>query len=211
MPNLLTGKKILEEVDSPVNGKIRVVRSLGFGTYLQVDNLTQSGGVVYEIWKKTIKKIERQKSEIKNCLILGLGGGSVAKLVREYWPKAKITGVDIDPMIVELGTRHLGLDKKKVKIVIGDASDFVQKTKDKYDLILIDTYLGYDYPSQFESGSFLRQVLDLLNRNGLAVFNRLYFDDKRSAAVKFGKKLEKVFSIVEYFYPQANLMIICKA
>ena len=31
----------------------------------------------------------------------------------------------------------------------------------------------------------------------------------RTEAVKFGNKLEKIFSKVDWFYPQANLMFIC--
>jgi spermidine synthase len=203
------GTKVLKEVNSPVNGKIRVIRSLGFGTYIQVDNLTQSGGVVYVIWKETLKKIANSNFKINDCLILGLGGGSVAKLVRKYWPKAKVIGVDIDPVIVELGKKYL--DLKGIDIVIADAKDFVKKSKNKYDLIVVDTYLGDNYPSEFESSTFLNSVTKLLKVNGLIVFNRLYFDNKRSAAVKFGKKLEGIFSKVNYFYPQANLMLICKA
>ena len=33
--------KILEEVESGINGKIKVVKSLGLGTYIQVEGLTQ--------------------------------------------------------------------------------------------------------------------------------------------------------------------------
>ncbi len=207
--SFFSGVKVIEEINSKINGKIKVVKSLAFGTYLQVDNLTQSGGVVYEIWKETIKEIRKQNSEIKNCLILGLGGGSAATLIQKFWPKAKITGVDIDPKIVDLGKKYLGL--KGVDIAIADAQDFVKKTKDKYDLILVDTYIGYDYPRKFESDAFLNHISTRLNKEGLAVFNRLFFDNKRSEAVKFGNKLERIFPEVEYFYPQANVMLICRA
>lgn len=203
------GVKVIEEINSKINGKIKVVKSLAFGTYLQVDNLTQSGGVVYDIWKETLNKLPNSKLIINDCLILGLGGGSAAKLIRKYWPKAKITGVDIDPVIVELGKKYLGLEG--LSIVIADAKDFVEGTKANYDLIIIDTYLGDSYPRQFESDAFLNHISALLNNKGLAVFNRLFFDNKRSEAVKFGNKLERIFPEVEYFYPQANMMLICKA
>ena len=44
--------EFLEEVESPINGKIAVTRSLAFGTYISVGGLTQSGGVLKNIWKK---------------------------------------------------------------------------------------------------------------------------------------------------------------
>ena len=83
--DLLSGVVTLEEADSPINGKISVVKSLGFGTYLQVGNLTQSGGVVSGIWKKTLLKIKTLINEPQNILILGLGGGSCAKISRKLW------------------------------------------------------------------------------------------------------------------------------
>lgn len=65
---------ILEERKSKYNGDIKVVRSLGFGTYIQVNNLTQSGGMVEAIWKETLKRIHRSPITVHRSLILGLGG-----------------------------------------------------------------------------------------------------------------------------------------
>jgi len=207
------GVKVLEETSSPINGDIKVVRSLGLGTYIQVEGLTQSGGLIVDVWKAALKKLKNSQTKtLKNCLILGLGGGSAATLVTKFWPKVKVTGIDIDPVMVSLGKKYLKLGG--VDIEIADAYDFagsmVKKGK-KYDLILVDTYLGHEYPKKFESEDFLRPVNELLTPGGVAIFNRLYYGDKRPQAVRFGSKLEKTFPRVEYLYPQANLMLICSA
>src|SRR4030043_1515061 len=112
--SLLTGTKILDEVDSPINGKITVLKSVGLGTYLQVGGCTKSGGILVDIWKSAVKKIHERKPAVNSCLILGLGGGTVAKLVMKNWPDAVITGVDFDPVIVELGKKYLGLGGVRV-------------------------------------------------------------------------------------------------
>lgn len=197
----MLGTKILEERKSEFNGNIKVVRSLGFGTYIQVNSLTQSGGMVEEIWRSTLKNLRTK--EIKNCLILGLGGGTAAKLIRKYWPDAEITGVEIDPEMVELGRKYLGLDDTEV--IIQDAYEFMKKNKEKYDLVIVDLYVGDKFPEKFEKEEFLKK----LTQNRLVIFNRLYFGEKRKEAVKFGNKLEKVFPKVNWFYPQANLMFFC--
>ncbi|KKR44389.1 MAG: hypothetical protein UT76_C0005G0015 [Candidatus Woesebacteria bacterium GW2011_GWB1_40_12] len=105
----MLGTKVIEEKKSEFNGNLKVMSTLGMGTYIQSDGLTQSGGIVETIWKQTLRRINHQPSTINHCLILGLGGGTVAKLVRKKWPEAKITGVDIDPIMVELGEKYLGL------------------------------------------------------------------------------------------------------
>lgn len=200
---------ILEEIISPVNGELKVVRSLGLGTYIQAGGLTQSGGVVSSIWSKTFKVVRRKKGEVKNCLILGLGGGTVALLVNKYFPMAKITGVDLDPLMVALGRKYLGLGEIKVNVKIEDALKFIGLVKnDKYDLIIVDTYQGDTYPKKFESEAFLKKVKKILSFNGLVVFNRLYYDRKRPLAMKFLVKLEKTFGKVETFFPEANVMFI---
>ena len=208
--NLLTGTLLKEIVESPINGEITVVKSVAFGTYLSVGNLTQSGGLLHGIWNKTLKKIKNNKIEISNCLILGLGGGSVAKVIRKYWPDVIITGVDIDPKMVELGKKYLGLDDLGVKIVITDAEIFLA-TKSKFDLICIDLYVGDKYPDKFESEKFITLVKKTLSPKGIAVFNRLYYGEKRKEAALFGEKLKKHFYKVDWFFPEANLMLICRS
>ena len=202
-----TVNKVLEEVDSPINGKIRVVRSLGLGTYIQVENLTQSGGLVDGFWRHSLGGIKKKKLEVKNCLILGLGGGSAAMRVKKLWGEAEITGVDVDPLMIELGRKYLGLTG--LEVVISDAGDFIKRGNKKYDLILVDTYVGYEFPKKFEEMGFLTAVKKSLAPAGIAVFNRLYMADKRPQAVEFGEKLEKVFKKVDAVYPEANVMFIC--
>ena len=205
----MLGQKVIEKRVSPINGRITVARSLGLGTYIQVEGLTQSGGIVESIWKSTLKKVHNSYPVIHNSLILGLGGGTAAKIAKSLWPEAEITGVEIDPIMVELGRKYLNLNLDINSIYIGDAERAIKRTKLKYDLILVDVYIGDKFPEKFESPVFLKPIPKLLTSTGIVVFNRLYYGDKRSEAVKFGEKLKKVFPTVEYFYPQANLMFLC--
>jgi len=203
------GTKILEERKSEYNGKLSVSKTLGFGTYIQSDGLTQSGGIVETIWRSTLRSVKHRSSIINHCLVLGLGGGTVAKLIKKNWPEAKITGVDIDPEMVELGKKYLGLDGTNIEIKIGDALKELERVKSKFDLIIVDLYNGDRFPEKFETENYMRLVELHLAKGGLAVFNRLYYGDKRPEAVKFGNGLKKVFDKVDWFYPEANLMLIC--
>jgi len=206
----LFSPKVLEETSSPINGKITVLKSFGFGTYIQVGDLTQSGGIVYDVWRTSLGKARKVKHDVEKALILGLGGGTNAQIIREFWPPAQITGVDIDPVMVAMGKKYLGL--REVETVIQDASDFTEgevKDGSKYDLVLVDTYLGDNFPEKFESDKFLGLIKKLINTDGIVVFNRLYYGEKRPQAMRFGTKLEKYFSKVDYVFPEANLMLLC--
>lgn len=212
--DFLAGTKVLEEVESPVNGKIQVVKSLAFGTYIQVEGLTQSGGVVLDVWRTTLKKLKRQSLTVNHCLILGLGGGSAAKLVRKFWPDAKITGVEIDPVMVELGKKYLGLGKVGADVIVEDAENFLLTISHQplvigYDLILVDLYIGHEVPKKFTTEEFIKLVKGLLAKEGLAVFNRLYYVEKRKEAEVFHRKLIHAFKKVRPIYPEANVMYVC--
>jgi|SRR5579859_2532254 len=207
--DLLSGTRILEETHSKINGDIQVVRDFTWGTYIKVGGLTQSGGILTKVWEETLKKVLKKKPHVHNCLILGLGGGSVAGLVSRYWVGSNITGVDIDEKMVNMGKKYLGLSKIDINIKIEDASKFVEEEKNKYDLILIDLYCGDKFPEKFENDKFMKSVKNLLTSGGIAVFNRLYGPHDRSNSMKIGRKLEKVFWKVDYVFPQANVELIC--
>ena len=152
-------------------------------------------------------------SNVKSCLILGLGGGGIAKIVRKNWPDAKIVGVDVDPIIVELGKKYLGLDKLGVEIVIQDASEYLsQKSKvksQKFDIICVDMYVGDRVPEKFETDNYIQLVRRLLTSSGHVVFNRLYYGEKRKEAEEFHRKLIHIFKKVRPVYPEANVMYVC--
>lgn len=213
MNNFLQGRRILAREMSDINGELLVIRDLIFGTYIHGGGLPQSGGLAEDIWKSTLNKVKADGFAPKNVLIVGLGGGSIAKLNRKNWKDIEIVGVDIDSVIVDLGKRFMKLEEHDVQIHIEDAESFIKKeakAKKKYDLICFDTYVQQDFPAKFQTLSFIKQVKDILSKDGIAIFNRLYGPEDRKAAVEFEKTLEKVFSNVDRLYPEANIMFVCK-
>jgi len=207
--DIMAGKKILEKRRSKFNGELLVVKDLAFGTYVQAAGLTQSGGIAEAIWRKPLNKLSKDELGVECALILGLGGGSIAKIVRELWPASRITGVEIDKHMIELGQKYMDLDRYKVDIRNEDATDFLRKNKTKFDLACVDMYTGDKVPRQFTTDEFILSIKALLPDSGVAVFNRLYYADKRKLAHQFGDKLEKRFSKVEVLYPEANVMFLC--
>ncbi len=207
--DILSGTKVLIETNSKYNRNIKVIRDFTWGTYIKVEGLTQSGGILSQVWRETLKKFIKIKPYVKNCLILGLGGGSVANLVYKSYPDVNLTGVDVDEKMVSLGKKYLDLGKIDIDVKIADAFEYVKKGSEKYDLVLIDLYCGSKFPEKFGDDKFVKNVKDLLNENGIAIFNRLYRGDDRADTMKFGRRLEKIFKKVDYVFPQANLMFVC--
>ena len=210
LADFLGGVRIFEEVDSPINGHIVAKTDFAWGPHIQAGGLTQSGGVVETVWKSTLIKLQNSKTQnFQNVLILGLGGGTIAKLVHKNYPSSVITGVDIDPLMVNLGKKYLGLANFGVDIKIQDAQDYL-KSCQTFGLICIDLYTGDRYPDKFESEAFLELIRKRMTPGGVAIFNRLYYGVKRPLAMKFLAKLEKVFGGVEIIHPEANILFLCE-
>ena len=123
--DILAGRKILDEAETPYNGKITVVREIAWGTNIQVGGLPQSGGLAKTIWQKSLRTVKGMTSDIKTVLVLGYAGGGIAETCAKYWYDCDIYGVDIDEVMVEFGRKHLKWDKTNSKVWIDDATDFV--------------------------------------------------------------------------------------
>ena len=99
---------IVEEFESKFSGKIAVKKiwEWGWQYYVTTDNLTQSGGLIGDLWKPIISNIQCLMS---NVLILGLATGTLAKLINKKFKNAKITGIEIDPVMINIGKKYFDL------------------------------------------------------------------------------------------------------
>src|SRR6185369_14931643 len=74
-------------------------------------------------------------------LILGLGGGTVARQCRLLFPAAKIVGVDIDKEIIDLAHRHFALAAVNLTVIHASGQQYLRSTKRKFDAIIDDMWL----------------------------------------------------------------------
>jgi spermidine synthase len=81
---------------------------------------------------------------VRRCsvLILGLGGGSAARVVRALAPRAEIVGVECDGRVVRAARKHFDLDEVGVRLVQGDARRYLARTRRQFDAILEDVFVG---------------------------------------------------------------------
>jgi spermidine synthase len=203
--------KLLEQKVSSFNGQIKVFRFLK-RVRIEVNDLIQSGGLLENIWQIGIGQILKEKKNIKKVLILGLGGGTAAGIINKRIKKAKITGVEIDAVMIGLGKKYFGLGKiKELEILNQDAIKLVNDKglKDKFDLILVDLYIGDSYPLKAEDLKFLKNLKTLVLKKDLIVFNRLFYNHHKKEAEEFVKKLEKLYDRIKLRRAYSNLLIFC--
>lgn len=216
MLTLFFPRKILE-IDSKINKKIRVYKWLG--DYLvKTGEITQSGGFVKDIWEKGVKETQKilKRKNINQgftILILGLGCGTLAKILSKKFPQAEIYGVEIDKSFIDIGKKFFSLAEiSNLKIIIGDAEEIVKKIargKKKFFLIFLDCYVGDNFPKKLEKESFLTLLRRILKREGVLIINRLYYKEKIKETDLFIKKLKIVFPFFQKLKYWSNLLLFC--
>ena len=77
-------------------------------------------------------------------------------------------------------------------------------------MIIVDLYLGNQFPEQAETGKFLKKIKQLLVPNGLIVFNRLRLKDNANLKF-FGQKLTKCFPRVDLVETATNLFFLAES
>lgn len=138
-----------------------------------------SYGSLQRILRKGLKEVGFDEIlKMNHILVLGVAGGSVVKtLVDEVKFTGKITGVEIDRDVVELANLYFRLDQiPNLTIIIDDAFEYVLKTDEKYDLIIVDIFQDSKMPTFLFERVFADRLTFLLNINGYILFNTMKLD-----------------------------------
>lgn len=202
----------VKEGRSPINGVYKVVMWFN-RPRLIIGNMVQSGGAVRKIWNKAIASLKAKNVKINRALIIGLGCGDAAFEIQNHYRHAKIAGVEIDTHVVEMARCYFDLATvKNLSISIADGAKYVAKLSrskraPKFDLIIIDAYLGNVMPRTFRSKNYFRQLTKLLTHDGVVIYNHLFYDQYQQEAEKFIKELETEFGQVTLVRADQNLLI----
>lgn len=162
---------------------------------LDSKNTNYSYGSLQRILRIGLKNIGFDRVlKMNHILVLGVAGGSVIKtLSEEIKFKGKITGVEIDSEIIKIANSYFHLDQiPNFEVVIDDAFEFVLKTKEKYDLIIIDIFQDTTMPNFLFEEFFQNRTCFLLKERGIILFNTMCLSEKENLRNK--KYLEQVNS-----------------
>jgi len=110
--------------------------------------------------------------EPKDVLFVGLGGASMPKFFRHYYPEANVDVAEIDPMIVEVAKTYFGFaEDPRTRVYVKDGRVFLTKSEKQYDLIVLDAYNTNSIPFHLTTKEFLQEVRRHLKPDGAVVSN----------------------------------------
>ena len=108
----------------------------------------------------------------KDVAILGLAGGTAARQYTAAFGSAvNITGVEIDPEILDVAKKYFHLDEPNVHPVVADARYWLDTHAGQYDVIMVDAYRQPYIPFHLTTREFFSEVRGHLRPGGVAVVN----------------------------------------
>ena len=163
---------------SDYSGDVKVtegsgIRRLVAGGHTQSQTLKPNGATGQKYWDDMVP-LELSLGADNRVLILGLGGGTSAKIISKRFGPLAIDGVDIDPLIIDLGRKYFYVNQPNLNVYITDAKKFVKEARFKYDLICLDVFLAGQVPADVEQKEFLADVKSILGDRGSLSINKIF-------------------------------------
>jgi len=116
--------------------------------------------------------------EPRQALMIGLGGGSLAKFFHRRLKRTRVRVVELDPRIVVAAREHFHLppDDARLQVEIGDGAEAL--TPECCDVLLIDAFEDELHVPRLASGEFYDGAFLALTEPGAVVINFMNDDPK---------------------------------
>lgn len=130
----------------------------------------------------------------KTIVLLGLGGGSLAKFCYRNFPAAQVTAVELDPDVIAFRDEFLvPRDDERFRVLQGNAVDHVAGLE-KTDVLLVDAFDREGVAPDLVTLGFFEQARRALSGHGLLVMNIAGEKDSWQPAVEsmqaaFGERI----------------------
>lgn len=170
---------------------------------------------LYSNFRKSFEQLDWEKFNIRSCLVLGLGLGSIPDMLVTRFKKKDIhfTAVEIDEKVIQLALDYVLQPKGiNVQVFTADAASFLEWHHGKYDMICSDVFFGDQIPKALQTIEALESMKTMLMPNGLLLYNRLsrYEPDIRANQTFLDDVFLKVFPEGGYLDVQGNWMFVNK-
>ncbi|CCE23555.1 fused MFS/spermidine synthase [Methylotuvimicrobium alcaliphilum] len=202
--------KIVSEHES-LYGWVRVIDQPGNDLRMLTSDASTIGAASIStgknllIYQEIVGLIPALRPSMQRALIVGLGAGHMANVLRERFGLVVDT-LEIDPAVANAAVVHFGYESNG-RDIVGDARYEIRHLTGPYDLIIHDCFTGGSEPSYLLTLETLMQLKGLLDEQGILALNFVSFTQGNNEALSsVAKTLDQVFSrqIVFFSQPREN-------
>ncbi len=108
-----------------------------------------------------------------NLLIIGLAAGTVSELYTDIYGPLPITGIELDPQIIEVGRQFFDMNQPNLDAIAADGRRWLsQQPPDAiWDVVAIDAYRPPYIPFHLTTVEFFQLVYEHLSEDGVVAIN----------------------------------------
>jgi spermidine synthase len=108
----------------------------------------------------------------RSLLVIGNAGGTIGRAYGRFYPGVEVDGVEIDPKLNQVARRWFGAgDNPRIRLIVADGRPYLERTKKRYDLIVVDAYRQPYVPFYLATSEFFRLAREHLNPGGAIALN----------------------------------------
>lgn len=194
---------IVETTKGEVTPYLEVLKSKG-KYHLNSSYVNYSYGSLHTVFEKAFEKTQINNYSFRNILVLGMGAGSVISLLRnKYRIEAPITAIEKDGVVIDLAKKYFNINNfQNLNIVHDDAFQFVAKSQNKYDLIIIDLSIESIVPEKFASLEFLANLQKISAESSCFFYNKMTDEQKNQ------NEAIQLLSDFQQFFPGTHIIKI---
>lgn len=120
-----------------------------------------------------------------HIVMVGLGGGSLAKFCYRYLPHSRITVIELRADVIALRAQFaIPPDDERFRVVHADASRYLAGLRAAADVLLVDGFDGDGLPPALSSASFYADCRRALRPGGVLVANVFSYDPQYPAVLR---------------------------
>lgn len=178
---------------------------------LSTPNAIYSYGDLYENFNRAFRKMDLSQYDIQDVLVLGFGLGSIPFMLEKVFKKKyRYVGVERDEVIALWASKYVLPElRSPVELQLTDARIFAEMCLERFDLVIMDIFVDDVIPEKFESTAFLQTLQELLNEDGILLYNRLAAkpQDRQESKAFFDNIFKTVFPSATYYDVAGNWIL----
>jgi spermidine synthase len=129
----------------------------------------------------------------RTAVLIGLGGGSLAKFIYRFMPETRVQVVEINREVAEVAHAWFGLPQPcaRLSVAIADGAQWVAGASEPVDALLVDAYDGRSLAGSLATEDFFGAARRALSPGGVFAMN-LWSSDR--AFDRNVRKIERAFA-----------------
>lgn len=191
-----SNRSLAENCDKPFLVENQTTRSLCFavdGT-VQTEMWLDEPDALVSAYTRKMMGFLLFRRHPREVVMIGLGGGSLAKFCHRHLPSTRITAIEINPRVIALRSHfQIPPDDSRLRVINEDGSAYLAamaRSNRTTDVLLVDAFDRHGIAAAVTQRSFLLDARRVLSTHGIFVMNLV---DEREVCNRHIERIRSVF------------------